>query len=213
MLAGVSLAEHNDEGYWALNSNGKYTSKSLYEAVVDPGVKDLCMMDMWKSNMPLKIKKFVWMCLRGQIQVAKDLKSKGWPGEPGCKLCGKLESVNHLIFGCPLSHFCWWWLKSALGWPKPPSNFEDFLSMGLKQSGAKSNYLGWAIFGVLIWTIWLSRNDFVFNNNLSSSPTTNIYKFLSLMSQWTPLLPAKRKKDWLILLDQLKVSAKNMHFL
>ena len=71
------------------------------EEVVNPGLRDPRMVDMWKSNMPLKVKIFVWMCVRGRIQVAKDLKAKGWPGEPSCKLCGEEESANHLVFSCP----------------------------------------------------------------------------------------------------------------
>ena len=96
------------------------------------------------------------MCVSGRVQVAKDLKAKGWPGEPGCKLCGELESVNHLIFCCPLSHFCWWWVKIALNWEYPPNNFDYFLCLGLGPPRAWKNYLGWTILGTVAWTIWLS---------------------------------------------------------
>jgi hypothetical protein len=34
----------------------------------------------------------------------------------GCKLCGKLETADHLIFQCPLSNFTWRCLKEAMGW-------------------------------------------------------------------------------------------------
>ena len=212
-LEGVTLSDQEDEGYWALNSNGKYTSKSMYEEVVNPGLRDTRMVDMWKSNMPLKVKIFVWMCVRGRIQVAKDLKEKGWLGEPSCKLRGEEESADHLVFSCPLSHFCWWWIALALNWEKPPSNFEEFANMGLGSPGARSNFLGWSLLGAVAWTIWLSRNDFVFNNKLSNSPATNVYKMISLLSQWKLLLPEKRKQDGLQMLEQLRNSSKNLFFL
>ena len=210
---GVTLSDSADVGFWALNNNGKYTAKSMYEEVVNPGIRDVRMLEMWKSNMPLKVKIFVWMCIRGRIQVAKDLKDKGWPGEPGCKLCGELESVDHLIFNCPLSHFCWWWIARALNWERPPGNFDEFMGLGLGFPGSRSNFLGWALLGAVAWTIWLSRNDFVFNSKLSNSPATNVYKMLSLLSQWTSLLPEKRKRVWLRMVEQLKNSANNMYFL
>ena len=213
LLQGRTLGVQSDIGYWALNKNGNYTSKSMYEEVVNPGVRDLRMLDMWKSNMPLKVKIFVWMCLRGRIQVAVDLKAKGWPGKPSCKLCGELETANHLIFGCPLSHFGWWGLSSALTWGKPPGNFDDFLEIGLGKPGFRLNYLGWMVFGAFAWTTWLARNDFVFNNKLCNSPAANMYKTVSLLSQWTSLVPAKRKQEWSTMLEQLKTYLKNLHFL
>ena len=57
LLEGIVLTEQPDVGYWALSNNGRYTSKSMYEMIVDPGIKCTRMLDMWKSNMPRKIKK------------------------------------------------------------------------------------------------------------------------------------------------------------
>jgi hypothetical protein len=97
--------------------------------MLDPGVKGTSFNYLWKAKMSLKIKKFVSMCFRGRIQSKADLKSKGWPGDPGCKLCGKLETTNHLIFECPLSNFNWWCVRETLGWPRTPTSFDDFSSM------------------------------------------------------------------------------------
>lgn len=97
----------------ATDSISSSASKSLYLEILDPGVKDTQMLDLWKSNIPLKIRIFTWTCIRGRIQVTAELKKKGWPGDPICKLCGESGTVNHLVFGCPLSHFVWWWFKTT----------------------------------------------------------------------------------------------------
>jgi hypothetical protein len=86
----VQLTDREDVGYWCLNKDGKYTSKSLYFTMLNPGVKDTSFNYLWKAKIPLKINFFVWMCFRGRIQSKADLKSKGWPGDPGCKLRDKL---------------------------------------------------------------------------------------------------------------------------
>jgi hypothetical protein len=120
------LTNEEDVGYLTLNKDGNYTSKSLYMEILNHRVRDEKLVLLWKSKMPLKNKIFVWMCFRGRIQVKSELKNKGWPGEPGCKLCGELETADHLIFQCPLSNFTWRCLKEAMGWSQTPISFEDF---------------------------------------------------------------------------------------
>ena len=183
-------------GYWALNKNNLYSSKSLYQEILNPGVVDIEMRNLWKSNLPLKIKIFVWMCFRGRIQVTKELKAKNWPGDPVCKLCGEWETADHLIFHCPPSHFLWWALKETFGWDHPPVSFDDCLMMVMKRSGLGSSLMGWAICGAAFWSIWLARNDFGFNNKLCSSPLSNLFSMSSFLTQWKCMLPAKHKDHW-----------------
>jgi hypothetical protein len=213
LLQGISLSSAQDVGLWALTKSGTFSSKSLYHELTNSGVKDVHMMDMWKSNMPMKIKIFVWMCFRGRIQVAADFKAKNWPGDPCCKLCGELETAGHLIFNCPLSHFNWWWIKEAMGWERPPVCFDDFITLGLNKPGAHSNLVGWAIFGAIAWSIWLARNDLVFNNKTCGSPFANIFKMISFLSEWTVLIPARRRTEWMKMMDRVKLAAKTSYFL
>ena len=91
-----------------------------------------------------------------------------------------------------------------LEWGKTLGNFDDFLDVGLGMPGASNNVLGWTLFGAMVWTIWLTRNDYVFYNNLCSSLATNIYKVIALLSQWTPLVLAKHRKNWDLMLEPLK---------
>lgn len=83
--------------------------------------------------------------------------------------------------------------------------------MALKSPGTGTNYLGWAMIGAVLWSIWLTRNDYVFNNKLCSSPANLVFKIISLVSQWTALAPVKREKKWTALLDKLKLATKELH--
>ena len=49
--------------FWLLESSKKYSSRSLYKMMTCGGVIDRRMKLVWKSNIPLKVKIFVWMKL------------------------------------------------------------------------------------------------------------------------------------------------------
>ena len=213
MVGSLHLGEDPDVGFWALNRNGEYTAKSLYLEILNPGVKDTRILELLATNIPLKIKNFIWMCFKGRIQVTVDLKAKQWPGELGCVLCGEEETASHLLFSCPLAHFSWWCLKDTFGWKHPPESFQDFFEVALKQPGVASNRKGWAILGAMAWATWTSRNDMVFNRKFCSSSLTNIYKTISNLSQWRVLLSEERRADWDTALEKLKLNTRRLQLM
>jgi hypothetical protein len=73
MLYGVRVTEHEDSVSWCLERKGNFTTKSLYKFILNPGVIDKEMLEMWKTICPLKQKIFFWMCFRGKIQSASEL--------------------------------------------------------------------------------------------------------------------------------------------
>jgi hypothetical protein len=210
LFANFQLTPVDDVGFWILNKDGKYTVKSLYLEMLNPGVRDWNFNILWKTKMPLKIKKIAWMCFRGRIQVKSDLKAKGWPGDPGCKLCGELETSGHLIFECPLSNFSWCCMSKALGWSRTPTSFNDFTSMVAMLGGSQMRIKTWTMFGALAWAIWLQRNDHVFNNKVGNSSLTQLFKMIFLMSQWTFLLGPKHEEGWKALIEKIRLVARRM---
>jgi hypothetical protein len=77
MLVNVGLREDRDIVCWKLEKNNKFSTRSLYKFILDPGVKDLRAMDIWKCRIPLKQKNFLWLCFRGKIQSALELRENG----------------------------------------------------------------------------------------------------------------------------------------
>jgi hypothetical protein len=69
-------------------------------------------------------------------------------------------------FPMPRIKFQWCCVTEALGWSRSSESFDDFLSITMCKPGESSNSIGWAIFGALSWSIWLTRNDAVFNKIL-----------------------------------------------
>jgi hypothetical protein len=62
-------------GSW---KNGEFSTKSLHRFILNAGVKDYRMMDMWKTKCPLEQKK---NCVRGHIQSATQLVTRNWSGD------------------------------------------------------------------------------------------------------------------------------------
>lgn len=44
------------------------------------------------------------------------------------------------------------------------------------------------ILGSVVWSLWKTRNDWVFNNQLIKNPKSIAYKILGFLSQWKKLL-------------------------
>lgn len=77
-----------DKMRWKLTKSGVFSAKSLYREMTFGGVRDSRMMEFWKASIPLNIKIFMWLILKGRIQAAQQLKKMKWPGNQQCKLCG-----------------------------------------------------------------------------------------------------------------------------
>lgn len=114
---GVVLADGRDEMSWALEKTGKYTIKSLYNLITFGGVRDVQMLDIWGTKIPLKIQILLWMAFHDRIQSAVQLKKKKWAGKITCKMCNRRETSDHIMFQYPIANFLWSFLKETLIWP------------------------------------------------------------------------------------------------
>jgi hypothetical protein len=57
---------------------------------------------------------------------------------------------------------------------------EDFMFAGWDKRNGKMIF----VFGAICWTLWLNKNDLVFNNKIISPPDALIFKFLSFLQHW-----------------------------
>jgi hypothetical protein len=63
-------------------------------------------------------------------------------------------------------------------------NVWDFRENFIGSRGGRGMGLMWFLFGAIYWTLWLNRNDFIFNNKIISSPQTLIFHLISLIQHW-----------------------------
>jgi hypothetical protein len=139
-IAGVPLSERGDVICWELGKKGIFSSKTMYEFILNPGVRDLRMLDMWGVDCPLKQKNFLWLCFRGQIQSAVQLITKNWHGSSLCVSCGKIEDVEHILFICPVARLVWSVICVCFNKNVLPRSRDEFVDLFLGAGGNKQSF-------------------------------------------------------------------------
>ena len=141
----------------------------------------------WRKEVPSKVLCFTWRAAFGRLPTADALTRRGISiPSPMCSRCNiDLETVDHILFNCPLARSVWleiWkWCKVDV---PVHSSVGDVLAFAASWGRCpKKRYMLLAICYGVFWTIWKMRNDRVFNKRLSSTSRT-IDEILSLVFSW-----------------------------
>ena len=92
---------------WRWGPCGKFTVHSLYLWIVNRGIPNTTYDTLWNSNIPLKIKVFMWLVMQDKILTKENLLNKGWQGDISCPFCGVFETTDHLFVICPIATSLW----------------------------------------------------------------------------------------------------------
>jgi hypothetical protein len=98
-------------------------------------------------------------------------------------MCGVLESTSHIFFHCALASFCWCMCRDALCWPFSPSDVVDIFNFCYNSSNKQTKRVLY-LFGAVAWSLWLIRNEFVFQNIVIHSPNVGIFRAISFLQKW-----------------------------
>jgi hypothetical protein len=102
----ISPNDVKDEVRWKWLNMKQFTVKLVYQQLT----KDHCGQSyqvIKKTKIPLKIKIFMWMVAQRAILTKDNMLSRNWHGDPGCYFCGFVETVDHLLFQCPVAKVVW----------------------------------------------------------------------------------------------------------
>lgn len=190
ILEEVTLDQQQDPVIWVLEKCNNFSTSSLYNAITFPGVENKWMMSIWGANLPLKVKIFLWELCNDKIQSAEQLKKRNWNGPIECKLCGQTESAEHIFVTCAVAKLCRSVVRDALEWARLPTCMEDVIEK-LVEGSHKTNRAFVFLFGCLSWSLWLIRNDLVFNDITIASPDVGIFRAISYMQKWRILSKAE----------------------
>jgi hypothetical protein len=184
-LANLTLTPEPDEFRWNLLRSGQFSVKSHYLALIHSDVPNLNRR-LWKLKVPLKIKIFLWYLRRGVILTKDNLAKRNWQGSVQCCFCHKDETIQHLLFDCPLARTVWSIIQVAtnLYLPHSVSNMFGTWLWGLDKD-KKSLVLAGA--AATCWAIWRCRNNIVFNRKVVPSPSQVIYSVIHWLRTWTIL--------------------------
>lgn len=191
-LSGINLNDEDDKVVSKLENSGKFTTRSMYRYITFSGMVVVRMMEIWKSKVPLKVQIFLWMTWHDRIQTAQQLRKRNWNGSKVSKYCGKEETMDRLLFQCPIGMVTWCWVRDNLGWSKSPTSIKTFQENCLGTAGGSRNNMLWWIIASVGWALWKTRNDLLFSNVIVKSPKQAVYKSLGFLKQWTK----RSKEDW-----------------
>ena len=134
--------------------------KSHYQALLHTDIPNINKL-IWKVKAPLKIKNFLWYLRRGVILTKDNLVKRNWQGSKTYCFCHKEETIKHLFFDYRFACSIWSFIHVAIGLLKPHNighMFNGWLR-GVNKDVKLLFLLGGA---ATCWSIWLSRNDIVF---------------------------------------------------
>lgn len=167
----IPFFEDKDRWTWHFSNDGKFSVRSAYHMLIQNNACDKASSSsvqlgfdwnlVWNSNIPQKIKVFVWRALKSGIAAKSLLKLRGLCDDATCPMCGdKEESVLHLLVTCTEVRKIWYYspLRLTVADVICPSLFDWVLA--LKTTFKEKRW--WDLFWSLIWGIWLRRNSWVF---------------------------------------------------
>lgn len=200
-VAGLSLNPSKDTFRWSLHQNGKFSSQSMYAALIGREIPRQETL-IWKLRIPLKIKIFCWFLTRGVILTKDNLIKRKWNGSKKCVFCSHDETIPHLFFDCHYARFLWRSIYFTFG-IREPTSLQDMGSswlQGFNKDTKAKIYVG-AI--AICWALWLSRNDVVFDKN----PIQTYLQVLFRGTYWCRFwgLLQKREEDTIRIKDACRV--------
>lgn len=158
-----------DQVFWHYDKQGNYSIKSGYQIAQkikshdspSYSVDDLgCWKAIWTSNLPEKIKIFMWRAVQNLLPSAENLWSKKVIPDPTCQLCKKkMESISHALVDCKSTRKVW----KMVSFADKVHNFAEQSTLYVLQGmTGKLDRAEFELLVAVFWSIWHARNLFLF---------------------------------------------------
>lgn len=172
------VVSRNDSFTWRLNRNGLISVQSAYclareRKIEEHHKEDIALPSVnpvkdrvWKIQTIPKIRVFLWKVLSEAIPVADLLERRGMKVDGRCQLCGlDGETTQHVLFQCAAARHVWALsgiLQAEFDLQEGHlfSNINYLLNVKSHPRGDWKENRAWPW---IIWFLWKSRNDFIFN--------------------------------------------------
>ena len=188
----VQLSQQPDKLRWKLTRTGEFTIKSMYLDVINsspiPSSKYV-----WKVNIPLKIKVFMWFVHKQVILTKDNLVKRNWTGSTRCSFCDRDETIKHLLLDCPLAKVLWRMVQIAFN-ITPLNSISTLFGMWLiaiEFEMARHIRVGVC---ALLWAIWNCRNDLVFNRTRNIHFFQILFRATALIHMWSLFTPTEARE-------------------
>ncbi|GLT41442.1 hypothetical protein SLA2020_155080 [Shorea laevis] len=163
--------DNNDIIYWKETQNGDFTTTSAYNLLLKSIASPIagCWSKIWKVKAPPKTKTFLWLVLHNKVLTNASRMEKGMTIDDKCPRCQNGgEDVLHLVRDCASSHQIWSrWLSEEQQERRRQLSLLEWVRYNHQRSNVKVDFnLSWdATFAIIVWFLWLGRNQAVFKGD------------------------------------------------
>ncbi|GKU93830.1 hypothetical protein SLEP1_g7393 [Rubroshorea leprosula] len=174
MIADVKISQGKPDAWeWVHDKDGHYSTKTAYSLLTQEqrGSRGTeIFRRIWNPLFPSKVSAFNWQLVLDRIPTRMNLLRRGITKdmeEGRCAICGEAdENAGHLFLNCKCARWIWkacakWWgAKISFG----TDCWNTFQNFGAWTKN-KHTIEGWdCIWNTVIWSIWLSRNQKIFQD-------------------------------------------------
>ena len=113
-----------------------------------------------------------------------NLAKRNWSGSKKCCFCDLNETIQHLFFDCQHAKTIWRVVHAGL---TPPKSITHMLRNWLTGISNKERSLIFVGAAALIWAIWCTRNDLIFEKKIFSSFMQAVFRGAYWLRFWSQL--------------------------
>jgi hypothetical protein len=208
-LVNVNLTAQPDVFIWKLTTSGIFSVKSLYLDYMNDHTKFLRKY-IWKMKVPLKIRIFMWFLHKKVLLTKDNLAKRNWQGSRRCCFCDQDETIQHLFIDCPFAKMVWRVVYMTFN-ISPPANITNLFGNWLAGVPKKDKvHIRVGVYA-LLWAMWNTRNDYIFNNAKSTSFMQVIPMATHWIRMWSCLQPTEKREDLDIGCNRLEKVARDIY--
>jgi hypothetical protein len=198
----LQLNDDVDALIWGYEKSGIYSSHSCYAIISYRGVTPIYIPAIWNILVPPKIQLFLWLLSHNKIATVDNLNTRGFNKHKQCCFCCEGESICHLFFDSIIAKVMWCFVSEFLGYEIEG----DYLSVASKWIHKDKYFNVNIISTAVLRSIWLTRNDFVFNKQAWVDVKCILRRSLKLSMEWKSIYMATQMEEmmsWSSFLEKL----------
>jgi hypothetical protein len=184
----IILSGDQEEMVWTFNSNGEYSSQSLYKIVNFRGVKPVHTPAVWNLKIPPRVHFFLWLLTQNKVLTRDNVNKRKHLEDVRCVFCCEPESIHHLFFDCAVAKQMWIDISACVN-VECGTCLENIEKLWL--SNKKFTVVN--IFtSTALWGLWKLRNSICFQDGHWRSVKSVLQKIATMVQNWTLLCPPEK---------------------
>ena len=161
MASSIVFDDCSDSLIWQFESNGVYSTTSLYAIINFGGVIPIYIPAVWQLHIPPRVHIFLWLLGHNKLMTRDNLLKRHLNKPEDCVFCSELESIDHLFFNCIVAKQIWQTISSIFNVAVGDSFFSVARFWVANKKHATLN----SVCAAALWCLWKTRNILIFNGD------------------------------------------------